>query len=190
MTTPKITLRELIARVDKSREAMGACSVLEELGIDQYGGFDHNGFDARLKEYWLAPWLCTDSWVGLSVLFLDDVPVATAMQTGRKMNKEYAWISPELREQTKAMCLSFATRPAEHFSQANLDEEMPPHYSVDYGEQLLVKTGTYQGEQVKVVNTRFPYSHSSWGKVEVELPTGAREVIDPAQLHLAYWVSP
>lgn len=188
MTAPKLTLRELIARVDLSRQPTNASAVLGEFGIDAHD-FDHAGFDARAKEYWLAPWCCTDTWVGLSVLVVDGTAVAVAMQNARRDHKRYAWLTTELRTWTRDLALSFARRPAEHFTLANLDEELESHYHVHYGEQLVVDDVLYQGQSAKVVTRSFGYNDPNWGKVTIALADGHQVTVPAAELKLPYWIT-
>jgi len=62
---------------------------------------------ARLKEYPIFNWLCTDEMVGLSALYLDGEPVGACYRSGRKMGYVFKWLSYEDANKTRDVLLSY-----------------------------------------------------------------------------------
>lgn len=55
----------------------------------------------RLKQIALREWYCTDQHVGLYLYFIDDVPVCTMYQSGRKMYPSWEFVSKETWKMVK-----------------------------------------------------------------------------------------
>jgi hypothetical protein len=62
---------------------------------------------ARIKEYPIFNWLCTDEMVGLSALYLDGESVGACYRSGRKMSYVFHWLSYEDANKTRDVLLSY-----------------------------------------------------------------------------------
>jgi hypothetical protein len=94
-----MNLKDAIANVNKDPSNDGWASpslVADALGLSLYY---YNNSD-RLKKYWINHWLCTDTYVGLAVYFLDDEPIGVSYQSGRKYPEEFEWLSQEAVDKT------------------------------------------------------------------------------------------
>lgn len=95
----QISLRRIINSIYKnpkslkSSVAVDLSEIAEELGVTD---FDMNmkdnawlEIDARVKEYYVAQWYCTDTIVGISLIFLDDEFIALSSKKGRKCDTKF-----------------------------------------------------------------------------------------------------
>lgn len=81
-----------------------ACDLVEEMGL-QDNAFDED-VSGRLTFKPAVTWICTDTEVGLYVIFLDQQPVATGFKRFRTSGTQFVWKSQESFEQTRAFVLS------------------------------------------------------------------------------------
>lgn len=96
-----ITFEELYEKANKSPSLemtprFKMEDLLADLGIDYFELYELETrvkIEKRLREIFLASWICTDTRVGLSALIFDNKPVCAVMQRGRKWNKTYEWVS-------------------------------------------------------------------------------------------------
>jgi len=176
-------LRELTEKVDKSRKNQGNVDIEElatELGISYYGNYyDDTAEGARLKNYYIGHWYCTDSYVGYRAYFLDDVLVATSYQGGRKSDEEYSWVSKEAALSVKQFIESLNTSEL-NIDLVDLDTEYGEGFSILYGSQLLSKILIEEstGEKVTVVQTwNDRNSSTDWRNVKIERADGSIEKV-------------
>lgn len=106
-------------------------------------------FYQLVKGYWLIQWYCTDTYVGLEVIFFDDTPVAVTWQNARKSKKEFYFLSDDKLSVLRNYLFKipdFTMTDSKFFQ-----EEIGDHYNVAYNGQLVDKKGTYKGEPVTFV---------------------------------------
>ena len=132
----------------------------------------------RLKYVFLAKWLCTDTWVGMRVYFLDDLPVAVTMQTARKNDEEVEFISASDAERMQRFLLELSQTEQPSFKLCKLDEDIGENYTVAYGSQLLTKEGLYQGFPAKVQRTYDSMKDiDKWSVIEISYVDGAGNTV-------------
>lgn len=143
-------LSEAIDRINK--DDIDSCYDIEvfnsALGMNCYA-YD-SIIKERLKYAFLTKWLCTDTWVGVRVYFLDGIAVAVTSQTARKNDEEVEFISASDAERMQRFLLELSQVEQPSFSVCNLDEEIGEFYTVAYGSQLLTKEGYYNGFKATV----------------------------------------
>lgn len=170
-------LSESIARINK--DDIESCYDVEvfnsALGMSCYT-YD-SSIAERLKYVFLTKWLCTDTWVGVRVYFLDDVPVAVTNQTARKNDEEVEFISASDAERMQRFLIELSQAEQPSFHVCNLDEEVGEHYTVEYGGQLLAKEGFYQGFAAKVQKTYDNYVDiGKWQVIEISYSDGVSTI--------------
>lgn len=182
----KTTLRELISKVDKSKESSFDWGKLSsEFNID---GLYHSD-DPRLKAYALQEWLCTDTLVGTYVHFLDDEFVFISIQTARKSDVHYNFISIEAAYKVREYLLSLIEiNEIEHDIIYGLDEEIDDTYQIQYNSQIIHKTGFLDEELVKISQTIFPWDDKEnyFHTVVVEKGDGSKINVDCRDLRFKY----
>ncbi len=105
-----------------------------------------NDFDDRLKGYFLKKWYCTDTWVGIQAIYLDDFLVAMTYQSARKNDPEVHFVSQATANKLRKVLTSH-----EPVKLIPKNEEIEPTYRIDYVNSLLDKEGYYKGKPVTVV---------------------------------------
>lgn len=128
-----------------------------------------------MKKYWIHPWYCTDTWVGLSVYYFDDKPLAVSLQTARKSGEEVDFVSLEVAETFYNFIVSLKKFNPSRVSFAKLDSEMGCGASVTYASELLTDCVYHSGEEVKVVKKyglRYEGDHTMWQKVDIQKQSG------------------
>lgn len=98
-----MTFDELVARVQNvPARPVWICrwdsDLLDELELQNVNIPDTES--DRLVERTVCSWTCTDTGVGLSVLFLDDEAVALSFQRYRKSSPDYLWRDAQAKKQT------------------------------------------------------------------------------------------
>ena len=82
-------------------------TLVNDLGLS-WAWFDHYPDTPALTLRPVKTWYCTDQWVGVYILYLDDQPVAFTYQSGRKSPCEIFWRSRKDRDQTSEYLQKFA----------------------------------------------------------------------------------
>lgn len=150
-------LKDIIANLDKSAKNMDGVD-LEAMSTEV--GYVSNSWlisqdrdNPRMKSYWIANHICTDTWVGYRAYFLDDVFVCCSHQGARKSDEVYTWVSVEAKIQVKEYIKSLDTVAIEEEEASLLDmeEDMGDGYPIQYTEQMLRNKVLYNGGIVEVV---------------------------------------
>lgn len=165
-------LYEAIAKINKAD--IDSCYEIEmfteALDISYYGYSDT--IKERLKVVFLTKWMCTDSWVGTRVYFLDDIPVAISYQNARKSSECVDFLSENDVERMRQFIFALLAEDDSVGKNrvCNLDKEIGEYYNICYSDQLLTKKGFYKGQAVEVVKT-YGYNtpHTLWQFVDVSL---------------------
>lgn len=146
-----IKLIDALRNVDKSDPSwVNMEGLAEALGVNYDYDQDHGD---RFKAYYLIKWYCTDTWVGVQAIFLDDELVAMSKQTARKESEQISFVSAEAADKVRELIYA-----KQYVDLVESDMEVGPFYTVQFGSQLLTKEGFYNGKPVTVVRTWEGYS--------------------------------
>ena len=150
-------IKEIIKKVDKDDNFKSEVS-LHQIAEDMHLNPDNIEYieQDRLTSYYIGNWYCTDFYVGYKVYYFDDVPVAVTLQSGRKSNKNFTWISIESYKKVKEYIISFITYEddAEDIDLCNMEEEWDSGYIIEYHSQLFkyhLDIPLYNGINVKII---------------------------------------
>lgn len=190
-------LKELIEKLDKSDANESWISIndddlRQELGLPS-GWVNTEAKDIQLKAYFLFKWYCTDSYVGYRGYFLNDELVAVSTQMGRKCSEVFEWVSTELYKKTKEYIRSLMDDNDDepNLNILDLDEVIPDYgMQVDFSEQILGDKAYLVDtkELVKITKRNYGYDTNTWKKVEIELSTGEKKVVDVTDVIIPYCV--
>ena len=146
-------MRDLINAVDRSEKNFTSADIddfCRELNLNEYPGWNQQ-FEDAVKGYWLIKWLCTDTWVGYAVYYMDNEPIAISVQTARKNPTAYEFVSLEAATKLRKFILECLGESEFTPTIMDLDEETDPYYTISYSSQLLVDEGVLYGRPVKLV---------------------------------------
>jgi len=85
---------------------------------------DYAKWESRMSETYIIKWMCTDTLVGTSVIFMDGKPVAVAKQMARKSDKEFYWISAKTRNKVHMFMLTLVDTPVREFELVDMEEDI------------------------------------------------------------------
>lgn len=146
-----MTLREIATNIDKSKENedyVNINSLCEDLNIDFYDWIEQE----RIKSYWVTNWLCTDSWVGLKMYFLDGEPVCVGFQSGRKSDERFYWFDEECSKKTRNYILSIIPKEEFNCNYCSLNEDIGNTYKISFNSQVLNwEYALYNGKPFKMI---------------------------------------
>ena len=148
------TLKQLIekaSQLPKQEYELWDEDLLSTLGLD----IIHHNYEktVNLTTNHLKQWYCTDTWVGIDVIYLNNSPVAVTNQVGRKMNVNIYFLSEEAKNSVKDYLISLYNNQqdyAECLTEDDLNEEMGDYFKIEYSSQVLYKTAWLNGEQVEI----------------------------------------
>ena len=95
---------------------------LAEKEFDMFELFDQDWINPRLKAYGFNNWMCTDTIVGGTILYLDDEPVAQGWQTSRKNNIIYKWFSQKCYDKVRLFLESKVIRDPKKIQLISLED--------------------------------------------------------------------
>lgn len=151
-------LKDLLTNVRKDHaHDVDVERVAREFNLD-YWGWDEN---SKLRAYAVEQWLCTDTWVGMYAIYLDDELVGVSIQRARKSTTEYSWVGEEQAQKVKEYILSIMEEddPVHTIlTEEQLEEDWGEMYQLGYSSQLLTKEVWYNNTECPVV------TEGSWGK--------------------------
>lgn len=178
-------LREMIRKIDKSSDNEDDQSYIDEEILRAVGAgttwIKQDPENMRLRSYWLCQWLCTDTLVGIRVLFLDGVSVGIIQQFARKDDAVVYFIDKEARDRVRSYVQSLIDAIDDEPAFVDLDVDFGTHYNLNYREQLTSDRIYSLGKPVKIV------SHSCFGEpVTVEYEDGKRETIPMSDIEIRY----
>lgn len=103
--------REVVENSSKlSNSCIDMCALCDSLGI--YGvGMDRSAVEERFTMRWAYSWICTDTRVGLDVVYLDGRPIGIFSQTARKNDPEVEFFSRADADEARALVLSAIQYP-------------------------------------------------------------------------------
>ena len=142
----------------------------------------------RFKGYWLIKWLCTDTWVGCALWFLDGKPIGLTSQSARKNSVDVSFVSNEAAETLRMALIEMINaghRPS--YDLIDMDEEVGETYRVAYGSQLLTKQGIVDDQPVTVVQTFHSYNEiDKWRSVVIQTHDGQQKTVSTDDFHIPY----
>ena len=165
-------LVEAIYKVDRSlanqEQYIDIDDFTDVLGLQTYLDYDRDKFNDRFKSYWLKKRMCTDTWVGIRVYFLDHKLIAVGHQKARKCYNEIEFINQTAANNLRDFILNLQPdREYPELSEQDLEQDIGEYYNVNYYGDLLTKQGIYQDRTVKVIDTRRPYMDPASTEVAV-----------------------
>lgn len=149
-------LKDIINKLDKSlmnEEYVSISDLAEELDIfDVWGGVTQD----KLKCYWIAAHLCTDTWVGWRAYFLEDILAAVSYQPARKSDETFHWVSEYAYISVRDYILSLRDEEDGGLDIDILDPNLDigDHYPIEYAGQFLKSEVLYKGKVAKIKNQK------------------------------------
>lgn len=184
-------LREIIESVVRTESNQDWVDI-SELGQQLDVNISHVE-QCDLKCYWVSKWYCTDTSVGMKVYFLKDEPVCASMQTARKNDENFYWISDDTFNKTRDYLLSLYKRENKCFyTLADLDEELGEGYNIYYCGQRFNDVhdiAIYQNMEVQVIGDAIPEDEKYVfinNRVIIKLPDETRITADIGDLIFPY----
>lgn len=183
-------LIEAIHNVDRSEDNTFTFNeeIVEAVGCDPYNLDHDNPNTERLKLHYISKWLCTDTWVGACVYYLDDMPMAISTQIARKDSINFKFMSSEAFCKLRDFFISISiSNLHDMITNEEWNEEIGEFYHINYGSQLLLtKEGFYKGVPVTVVKE---YKNiEKWGVIGVKFPSGEIKDIKLKNFDIPYMV--
>lgn len=156
MLENKYMILDAMSRVDKSHGCPNWVDLEDlERALNLPSGFRSwdQSVQERFKGYFLINWMCTDTWVGFEVIFLDDEMVACRIQDARKSDPTIEFTSVQAAKKVYDVLLP-------SFDESNVpvvksDQTLGARYSVQFATQLLNFEGFYNDKPVKLVRERY-----------------------------------
>ncbi len=166
-------LRDIIDRIDRSKRSdpVDGYGIASELGVSvDLAEVDLE--DHGVSKYRYASWICTDTRVGGSIIFLDGEPVAATWQSARKDDERYWWFSAEAAAKMRQRLLDIQIKTAPPAVKlVDLDMDMSDGFHVSFSSQLLTDDVIWRGRPAKVVKvygTRYERPVEHWSTVDLE----------------------
>ena len=185
-----MTLNEIIeVSKTKKHEEFDIWSMADHLSLDSYS-IKNAPKVSLISQCYFIQWYCTDSYVGCSVLFFNDKPVAVTSQQGRKCTLNIEWLDEESYYLVYNYVKSFI-KEDQHFDilpQADKLKEWGATYSVEFTDQLIISSKTlfYNNEVVQYVQTGNPKDCIDQ-TVYIRLPSGEEKLINISELRIQYF---
>jgi hypothetical protein len=124
-------------------------AINESLGLP-YVDYYSDALMERLKAYPILEWICTDTWVGLYALYLDDEAVGAAYQSARRNSFEIEWVSQSAAQRVQQTILQYTERSNE-FDLIDPEQDIGEDFSRPFVTQLLTDDGFFEGRHVRVL---------------------------------------
>ena len=185
------TLRQLIekaSQLPKQEYTLWDENLLSAVGLDTY----YHKYDdhVNLTTNHLKQWYCTDTWVGINVIYLNNHPVAVTNQIGRKCDVNIYFLSEESKNLVKEYLLSLYSGQqdySEYLTEDDLNEEMGDYFKIEYSSQVLYKTAWLNGEQVEITQKpRNLNDNINFHTVAIKHKDGVEEWVDVRELDFEY----
>ena len=185
------TLKQLIekaSQLPKQEYNLWDEDLLSAVGLDIY----HHNYDGpvNLTTNHLKQWYCTDTWVGIDVIYLNNSPVAVINQVGRKIDVNIYFLSEEAKNSVKDYLISLYNNQqdcADYLTEDDLNEEMGDYFKIEYSSQVLYKTAWLNGEQVEITQKpRNLNNKINLHTVAIKHKDGVEKWIDVRELDFEY----
>ena len=185
------TLKQLIekaSQLPKKEYELWDENLLSALGLD----IIHHNYEkpVSLSTNHLKQWYCTDTWVGIDVIYLNNHPVAVTNQIGRKWDVNIYFLSEEAKNSVKDYLISLYNNQqdcADYLTEDDLNEEMGDYFKIEYASEVLYKTAWLNGEQVEITQKpRTMNDNFNLHTVAIKHKDGVEEWIDVRELDFEY----
>ena len=186
------TLKQLIdkaSQLPKKEYELWDENLLSALGLDTI----HHNYDdpVSLSTNHLKQWYCTDTWVGIDVIYLNNHPVAITNQTSRKSSVNIYFLSEESKNSVKGYLLSLYNKEEEDYvdylTEDELNEEMGDYFKIEYASQVLYKTAWLYGEKVEITQKpRNLNNNFNLHIVAIKREDGVEKWVDVRELDFEY----
>lgn len=146
-------LSEIFQRVKKDKRNEDYADIDDfsrAANADVYIGWSDT-WNERVKGYWFVRWLCTDTWVGRRVYFLDGEPLAVSYQSARKSDEYIQFVSEEMADKCRKFLYELHGEGEPSYDLCDMDEEFEDHYSFDLSDYFLEDRGIVDGQDVFIV---------------------------------------
>jgi len=180
-------LIDIANKIDKSQKNESQVDTMEFSSELNYAFYyvDQN----RLKAYWIGNWHCTDSYVGYRMYFLDDEPVAVSMQTGRKSNEEFEWLSKELALKVRDYLISLMSDDNElNIKLCDINRDIGDNYQISFNNQILnPERAIYNGKSIEILEQI--KDKNNWGigtELRIKLLSGEEKVVDIKEIDFKF----
>ena len=185
------TLKQLIekaSQLPKKEYALWDENLLSALGLD----IIHHNYEkpVSLSTNHLKQWYCTDTWVGIDIIYLNNHPVAVTNQIGREWNVNIYFLSEEAKNSVKDYLISLYYKEedcVDYLTEDELNEEMGEYFKIEYASEVLYKTAWLNGEQVEITQKpRSLNNKCNLHTVAIKHKDGVEEWIDVRELDFEY----
>lgn len=181
-----IDVAESIDKSKNNQEYVDISKVCEELSIDFFGWIEQD----RLTAFWIGKWMCTDSYVGYRMYFLDDEPVAVSTQTGRKSDEQFEWFGEEAAQRVQEYLLSIIPTRDLRIVTEDLNTDIGETYKIHYNSNVLDWTkARYNGEPIEFIERiRDNPDYGIDTKSKVRLSSGEEKIVDIEDLDFVFFL--
>lgn len=133
---------------------------------------------SELSYIWIVTWYCTDTWVGIKILLINDEPVCCITQVARRCDQDFEWISNEGYFKVKKLLEEAKIEKEKELSLIDLDQEFGHSYKISFANQLIFplhQTAFLYGKKVQIERIK---SDNSLGKnVKVKFSDNKSEIV-------------
>ena len=124
------------------------------------------------------------AWVGMTIVYFDDKPIATTWQMARKCDTTWKFLSQEAADNLYKYIVSSRVKTWPLIDQK---EDIGDFYTVNYDSQLLVKEGLYKGKPVTVFTTYENHrDYKFWSIIVVKDEEGVEHTINLKDFHIPF----
>ena len=185
------TLKQLIekaSQLPKKEYELWDENLLSALGLD----IIHHNYEkpVSLSTNHLKQWYCTDTWVGIDVIYLNNHPVAITNQTSRKSSVNIYFLSEEDKSSVKDYLISIYNNSqdySDYLTEDELNEEMGDYFKIEYSSEVLYKTAWLYGEKVEITKKpRNLNNNFNFHSVAIKHEDGVEKWIDVRELDFEY----
>lgn len=186
------TLKQLIdkaSQLPKKKYELWDENLLSAIGLD----IIHHNYDdpVNLTTNHLKQWYCTDTLVGIDVIYLNNHPVAITNKRGRKCDVNIYFLSEESKTSVKDYLLSLYNKEEEDYvdylTEDKLNEEMGDYFKIEYSSEVLYKTAWLYGEKVEITKKpRNLNNNFNLHSVAIKREDGVEKWIDVRELDFEY----
>ena len=185
------TLKQLIekaSQLPKKEYELWDENLLSALGLD----IIHHNYEkpVSLSTNHLKQWYCTDTWVGIDVIYLNNHPVAITNQTSRKSSVNIYFLSEEDKSSVKDYLISIYNNSqdySDYLTEDELNEEMGDYFKIEYSSEVLYKTAWLYGEKVEITKKpRNLNNNFNLHSVAIKHEDGVEKWIDVRELDFEY----
>lgn len=151
-------------------------------------------WDKRVKGYWVQRWLCTDTWVGRRVYFLDGEPLAVSWQSARKSPEDIEFVSVEMADKCRKFIYELHGEGEPSYDLCNMDEDIAEFYNFDLSDYFLEPKGFVDGIEVDIIERcAWPEgdrkSHWISHHSIVRFPDGTEKMVNAEDIHFPLLVN-